>query len=136
MCKYHGFKNWSKAKIVFSLVPSSTRFLTGFGWFFDHFLPVLRIFTRQDWCLVSSWKIVYQGFKSQIHRKIEKLFLYIYEKLHLHLLKNNISPQICPINPKIHLHQCKDQIWLEPKIGMGPGPQSPNNKFLECGIKN
>ena len=31
---------------------------------------------------------------------------------------------------------CKDQIWLEPKKGMGPGPQSPNNKFVEGGIKS
>ena len=28
---------------------------------------------------------------------------------------------------------CKDQIWLEFRIGMDPGPRSPNNKFIECG---
>ena len=31
---------------------------------------------------------------------------------------------------------CKDQIWLEPRTGMDPGPQIPNNKFVECGIKS
>ena len=31
---------------------------------------------------------------------------------------------------------CKDPIWLEPKTGMDPGLQSPNNKFVECGIKS
>ena len=31
---------------------------------------------------------------------------------------------------------CKDQIWFEPKRGMDPGPQSPNNKFVEDGIKS
>ena len=29
---------------------------------------------------------------------------------------------------------CKDQIWLEPKTGMDPGPRNPNNKFVEGGI--
>ena len=28
---------------------------------------------------------------------------------------------------------CKDQIWLESKIVMDPGPRNPNNKFIECG---
>ena len=27
---------------------------------------------------------------------------------------------------------CKDQIWLESKTGMDPGPRSPNNEFIEC----
>ena len=31
---------------------------------------------------------------------------------------------------------CKDQIQLEPKTGMDPGPRSPNNKFVEGGIKS
>ena len=31
---------------------------------------------------------------------------------------------------------CKDQFWLEPKIGMDPGPKSPNNKFVESGRKS
>ena len=29
---------------------------------------------------------------------------------------------------------CKDQIWLEPRTRMDPGPQNPNNKFVESGI--
>ena len=43
---------------------------------------------------------------------------------------------------KIHIEldfediECKDPIWLEPKTRMDPGPQSPNNKFVECGIKS
>ena len=36
----------------------------------------------------------------------------------------------------IYIYGCKDQIWLEPKTGMDPGPQSPNNKFVESGIKS
>ena len=31
---------------------------------------------------------------------------------------------------------CKDQIWFELKRGMDPGPQNPNNKFVEGGIKS
>ena len=31
---------------------------------------------------------------------------------------------------------CKDQIWLEPKTGMDPGPQSPCNKFVKCRVKS
>ena len=31
---------------------------------------------------------------------------------------------------------CKDQIQLEPKTGMDPGPRSSNNKFVEGGIKS
>ena len=31
---------------------------------------------------------------------------------------------------------CKDQIQLEPKTGMDPSPRSPNNKFVEGGIKS
>ena len=27
---------------------------------------------------------------------------------------------------------CKDQIGLESKTGMDPGPRSPNNEFIEC----
>ena len=34
------------------------------------------------------------------------------------------------------IFSCKDQIWLEPRTGMDPGPQSPNNKFVESGIKS
>ena len=31
---------------------------------------------------------------------------------------------------------CKDQIWLESRIGMDPGPRNPNNKFVECRRKS
>ena len=31
------------------------------------------------------------------------------------------------------LQTCKDQIWLESRIEMDLGPNSPNNKFIECG---
>ena len=31
---------------------------------------------------------------------------------------------------------CKDQIWLESRTGMDPGPRNPNNKFVECGRKS
>ena len=33
----------------------------------------------------------------------------------------------------IHYKLCKDQIWLESRIGMDLGPGSPNNKFVDCG---
>ena len=29
-------------------------------------------------------------------------------------------------------NKCKDQIWLESKTGVDPGPRSPNNEFIEC----
>ena len=35
---------------------------------------------------------------------------------------------------KTQKFRCKDQIWLEPRTGMDPGPQNPNNKFVESGI--
>ena len=31
---------------------------------------------------------------------------------------------------------CKDQIWLGPRIGTDLGPKSPNNKFVESGRKS
>ena len=31
---------------------------------------------------------------------------------------------------------CKDQLWLEPRIGMDPDPKSLNNKFVESGRKS
>ena len=34
------------------------------------------------------------------------------------------------------IQTCKDQLWLEPRIGMNLGPKSPNNKFVESGRKN
>ena len=34
------------------------------------------------------------------------------------------------------IRSCKDQIWLESRIGMDPGPHSPNNKFIECRRKS
>ena len=32
----------------------------------------------------------------------------------------------------IYIYICKDQIRLESKTGMDPGPRSPNNEFVEC----
>ena len=33
----------------------------------------------------------------------------------------------------IYIYICKDQLWLEPRTRMDPGPISPNNKFIESG---
>ena len=35
-----------------------------------------------------------------------------------------------------YIDDCKDQIWLESKTGMDPGPRSPNNEFIECRKEN
>ena len=64
------------------------------------------------------------------------MVLYIVLYTHYH---NSFLLMITIIN-KIHIYKiyiyCKDQIWLEPRTGMDPGLQSPNNKFVECGIKS
>ena len=39
------------------------------------------------------------------------------------------------IIPLLH-NRCKYQICLESRTGVDPGPQSPNNKFVECGRKS
>ena len=36
----------------------------------------------------------------------------------------------------INIYICRDQFRLEPKIGLGFSPISPNNKFVERGRKN
>ena len=33
-------------------------------------------------------------------------------------------------------HNCKDQFWIEPYAGLGFGPTSPNNEFVEREKKN
>ena len=69
-----------------------------------------------------------------------------YPDMALSLVDANLILLFYALNPKSLFDQikqfptdnanCKDQIWLEPKIGMDPGPQSPNNKFVEGGIKS
>ena len=39
-------------------------------------------------------------------------------------------------NIKIILSNVRTRFGLNPKTGMDPGPQSPNNKFVECGINS
>ena len=46
----------------------------------------------------------------------------------LFLIKSSNSPQTAPI--------VRTRFGLNPKTGMDPSPQSPNNKFVKCGIKS
>ena len=59
----------------------------------------------------TIWQDSNEGFKYIINVKSTNIYTYIYI-------------------------YCKDQFWLEPKTGMGTGPKSPNNEFVESGRKN
>ena len=43
--------------------------------------------------------------------------------------RNNNKNEYLNIQSNVY---CKDQIWLESKTGVDPGPRSPNNEFIEC----
>ena len=69
-----------------------------------------------------------------------------YPDMALSLVDANLILPFYALNPKSLSDQikqfptdsanCKDQIWLEPKREVDPGPQSPNNKFVEGEIKS
>ena len=65
-------------------------------------------------------------------------------QVHMWMMKNvkktiiinnfiNISNELIVYCTGTFVHFCKDQFRLESRIGMDPGPRSPNNKFIECG---
>ena len=63
-------------------------------------------------------------------------FFFFWKKKGLRNLNINYTPNVHFSAICWRYGRCKDQVWLESRIGMDPGPQAPNNKFVEFGRKN